>query len=441
MSLPSQTARTSPAGRPFVYRRRRSRRKPAPLAIIAGGVAVVVLVVGGIFLFGPSWGRASDSETLETAVATSDPLLPDPVRNRPSVVIDQGSMGRSTADRTARPEQAEPARAATPVRSPEPVQTQAETSVPSPPPLPSERGILDQALASADEEQPVSNSPAAREPARQPARETAATKDSNPARVTKVHLDAADSLLRQNDPLAARQALWDAMRMPGLDELELSVLRARLTELNKELVFSPRHVAGDPLSMLYTVRAGDALSRIERTQGLTTHWKLIQRLNGLSRPDRINAGQRLKLIPGPFHAVVTKSRFRLDLYHGPTERPEEWVFIRSFDVGLGEGDSTPTGHFIVRANGKLESPGWVNPRNPSERYAPNDPNNPIGDFWIGLDGLGDAAAYAGYGLHGTIEPDSIGEERSMGCVRMRPDDIALMYELLGEGKSLVQIRR
>ncbi|MBZ0171525.1 MAG: L,D-transpeptidase, partial [Phycisphaerales bacterium] len=62
-------------------------------------------------------------------------------------------------------------------------------------------------------------------------------------------------------------------------------------------------------------------------------------------------------------------------------------------------------------------------------------------FWIGLDGLGDAVAYAGYGLHGTIEPDSIGRQRSMGCVRLRPDDIALIYECLSEGESLVQIRR
>lgn len=438
MSLPSQTARTSPAGRPFVYRRRRSRRKTAPLAIVAGAVAVVVLVVGGIFLFGPSWGGASDAEALETTVATSDPLLPDPVRDRPSVVIDQGSAGRPTDDRASR---AEPPRTTTPARTPDPVQTRADSAEPTPPPLPSERGMLDQALAASDEEDASSNTPPAGDQARQPAREPEVTKDSNPARVTRMHLDAADSLLKQNDPLAARQALWDAMRMPGLDELELSVLRARLTDLNKDLVFGARHVAGDPLSELYTVQAGDALSRIARTRGLTTHWKLIQRVNGLSRPDRIRVGQRLKLLPGPFHVVVNKGAFRLDLFHGPTERPEEWVFIRSFDVGLGEGDSTPIGHFIVRANGKLENPGWVNPRNPSEKYGPDDPENPIGDFWIGLDGLGDAAAYSGYGLHGTIDPGSIGKERSMGCVRMLPDDIALMYELLGEGQSLVQIRR
>lgn len=256
-----------------------------------------------------------------------------------------------------------------------------------------------------------------------------------------MHLDAADRLILENDPLAARQALWDAMRLPGLDELEMGVLRDRIADLNQDIVFEGAYRPGDPITMSYTVRPGDALSRIARTQDLGTHWRLIQRVNGLKSPNQIRVGQRLKLVRGPFHAVVSKDEFRLDLYHGPAERPGEWVYIRSFEVGLGEGDSTPVGRFVVRPSSKLENPGWVNPRNPAEKYTPDDPDNPIGEFWIGLDGLGDAAVYTGYGLHGTVDPDSIGRERSMGCVRLRADDIALLYELLGEGKSVVVIER
>ena len=47
---------------------------------------------------------------------------------------------------------------------------------------------------------------------------------------------------------------------------------------------------------------------------------------------------------------------------------------------------------------------------------------------------------AGYGIHGTIEPDSIGRSESMGGIRMRPDDVALLYEVLTEGTSTVTIR-
>ncbi|HHN77558.1 MAG TPA: LysM peptidoglycan-binding domain-containing protein, partial [Phycisphaerales bacterium] len=299
-----------------------------------------------------------------------------------------------------------------------------------PPPPPQDRGMLDEALA--DGSAPVR--PAAENDGTNPADQ------NDPARAIRMYLDAADRLIARNDPLAARQALWDAMRVPGLDELELSVLRGRLGSMNEELIFGPTYIAGDPLSTLYTVKPGDALSRIARAQKVHTHWRLIQRVNRLSSPERIRVGQKLKLVRGPFHAIVDKSDYRLDLFRGETEKPETWVYIRSFEVGLGEGNSTPIGHFIVRPDSKLENPAWVNPRNPSEKYSSDDPANPIGEFWIGIEGLGDAAAYAGYGLHGTIEPDSIGESRSMGCVRLLPDDIALLYECLVEGESLVQIR-
>ena len=36
---------------------------------------------------------------------------------------------------------------------------------------------------------------------------------------------------------------------------------------------------------------------------------------------------------------------------------------------------------------------------------------------------------------------SIGQQRSMGCVRMGADDIALMFELMGETLSTVKIQQ
>lgn len=469
MSLPSQTARTSPAGRPYVYRRR-SRRKTPPFALMIGGGALVVLLGLGFALFGPDWGGPSEAKGETVALAGKDPLLAGPLpstnREPPALVIDQ-SAGRNSGDRgrsnpstnpstnlganpAARESESATRTAVTPrtTHRVEPERARDEATL-TPPPLSGNRGLLGEALENAGGSTPpappsgsanaTTNIPAST-PVSTPDRSATARNDA-PARSIRVHLEAADGLMARNDRLAARQALWDAMRTPGLDELELSVLRGRLTALNKDLVFGPTILPGDPLTESYTVKAGDALARIARSKNLSTHWKLIQRVNGLASPDRIRVGQNLKLVRGPFHAVVDKSDFRLDLYAGSTSDPDGWVFIRSFDVGLGEGDSTPVGHFIVRPSSKLENPGWVNPRNPSEKYEPNDPRNPIGEFWIGLDGLGDASAYTGYGIHGTIEPDSIGRMRSMGCVRLRADDIALLYELLSEGESLVQIRR
>ena len=107
-------------------------------------------------------------------------------------------------------------------------------------------------------------------------------------------------------------------------------------------------------------------------------------------------------------------------------------------MGLGEGSGTPIGTFVIKKASKLVNPPWTNPRT-GERFAADDPKNPIGEFWLGWQGLGDSAAYTGFGLHGTIDPTSIGQSKSMGCVRMGAEDIALIYEMLVEQVSVVRV--
>ncbi len=98
------------------------------------------------------------------------------------------------------------------------------------------------------------------------------------------------------------------------------------------------------------------------------------------------------------------------------------------------------GRFRVRAASKLVNPAWANPRT-GERFSRHDPDNPIGERWIGLEGIDDANRdLAGYGIHGTIEPESVGRQSSMGCVRMLPEDVEVVYEVLMERISTVEIR-
>ncbi|MDW8262448.1 MAG: L,D-transpeptidase, partial [Phycisphaerales bacterium] len=71
----------------------------------------------------------------------------------------------------------------------------------------------------------------------------------------------------------------------------------------------------------------------------------------------------------------------------------------------------------------------------------DDPKNPLGEFWIGLTGInGSAEGRDSYGIHGTIEPESIGRAMSLGCIRLASGDIDLLYELLADGKSKVYVR-
>ena len=112
-------------------------------------------------------------------------------------------------------------------------------------------------------------------------------------------------------------------------------------------------------------------------------------------------------------------------------------YIRSFRVGLGQEGSTPTG--LWKVINHQEDPGWTDPRT-GHSWHPSDPNNPIGEHWIGLEGIdGDAFGQSGFGIHGTIEPDSVGKDVSMGCIRLLPDDVALLYKLLMPGQSYVAV--
>ena len=62
-------------------------------------------------------------------------------------------------------------------------------------------------------------------------------------------------------------------------------------------------------------------------------------------------------------------------------------------------------------------------------------------YWISLEGTGDdTRGLQGYGIHGTNEPDSIGKASSLGCIRLTDDDIELVFSLLYEAWSTVEVR-
>lgn len=275
-------------------------------------------------------------------------------------------------------------------------------------------------------------------PERPAARTTTPPHSGGSSNGVRLQIDTARRLVAENNRVGARKLLSEALMGADITHREAQILRDELTAINEVLLFSPVVDPKDPMTESYTIKAGDSLSRIASRRELATHWKLIARVNQIADPSKIRLGQNLKLVRGPFHAVVHKSAHRLDIFHGSPDSPESWLYIKSFDVGLGSNDGTPIGEFVVSSN-KLENPGWVNPRDAREQYSPNDPKNPIGEFWIGLTGVGKYSSLTSLGIHGTIDPDSIGDDRSMGCVRLAQGDIDMVYELLAEHISRVMI--
>ena len=73
--------------------------------------------------------------------------------------------------------------------------------------------------------------------------------------------------------------------------------------------------------------------------------------------------------------------------------------------------------------------------------APDDPKNPLAGYWIAIEGQeGQALGKESYGIHGTIDPTSIGRTESMGCIRLRTEDISWVYDFLVDGKSKVLVK-
>ena len=246
----------------------------------------------------------------------------------------------------------------------------------------------------------------------------------------------ADAKLKQNagDLVAARGMLNDALLAGNLGDADVAAVKKQIAELNTVLLFSGRVFAGDTLVQMVPIKPGDRLAKIASDCGVP--FDLLMQVNHIVDPKKLKAGQSLKVIHGPINAVVNKSKFTLDLYLNGTGGPGS-TFVASYPVGLGEKDSTPTGTWEIK--NKLKDPVHYGTRGEGV-VAAGDPKNPLGPYWLGLEGTeGNAVGNDHYGIHGTIDPSSIGKMASLGCIRLHNEDVAVVYNLLVEKKSKVKV--
>ncbi len=228
----------------------------------------------------------------------------------------------------------------------------------------------------------------------------------------------------------ARERLSKALRMP-MSGQQRAFVKDQLSELADQWLFSRRFFPQDRLCESVQVKPGDQLRRI--SERYKVPYEILMEINNISRPEGLRAGERIKVINGPFHAKVYRSMFTMDLYLQNT-------FVRSFPVGLGRPDmETPTGLWRVKEGGKLTKPVWTDPTT-GKTYYPEDPDYPLGSRWIGLDGIeGGAEGRTGFAIHGTKDPDEIGTAGSQGCIRLHNGDVVLAYKLLAPIHSLVRV--
>ena len=103
--------------------------------------------------------------------------------------------------------------------------------------------------------------------------------------------------------------------------------------------------------------------------------------------------------------------FKLYLYQGPD-------LYRTFPIAVGKpGSPSPLGEFKIV--NKVTNPTWYPPDH--GKPVPPGPHNPLGKYWLGL-------SVPGYGIHGNAAPLSIGSSASLGCFRMRNQDVAELFK-------------
>lgn len=190
------------------------------------------------------------------------------------------------------------------------------------------------------------------------------------------------------------------------------IVEKELGNINIELLFSSRPSEG---GKEYVVKQGDSLFVIAQQFGTTV--ELIKKCNKL-KSDFIKPGDRLKIITEKFSIIVDKSKNILTLKSGEN-------VIKVYRVGTGTGGSTPAGTFLV--TNKIMNPPW---HKPGEGVIPyGDPRNVLGTRWMGFN-------KTGYGIHGTWDPDSIGQQASAGCVRLLNADVEEIFEIVPVGTEV-----
>lgn len=187
-------------------------------------------------------------------------------------------------------------------------------------------------------------------------------------------------------------------------------IEERLRKVSYNIYFAPKPHYMDG----YVVKPNDVLQRIAKEYNVS--WEYLAKLNRTD-PKKIRPGQTLKVIRGPFSAVV-------DLSDGEITIHSHGHFVHAFPVGFGNDSSTPQGTFKVLD--KQRDPTYYGPNGVVEH---DDPQNPLGEYWIDL---GDS-----YGIHGTIDDTSIGKSGGPGCIRLRNRDIADVYDLLTIGSEVL----
>ncbi|MEO2045786.1 MAG: LysM peptidoglycan-binding domain-containing protein [Pirellulales bacterium] len=144
---------------------------------------------------------------------------------------------------------------------------------------------------------------------------------------------------------------------PSLAPEEIEEVNSLLSQLAGSVIYSTEHRLVSP----YVVKAGDHLEDIAKQYQVP--WKLLAKINGIDRPNQLQPGQELKVLRGPFSALIDlddrkmtimlarryAGKFAIDIDPQVTVEEGQWkveqklVTPGSLNLGSSVSATTPVG--------------------------------------------------------------------------------------------------
>lgn len=256
------------------------------------------------------------------------------------------------------------------------------------------------------------------------------TVNSGNPRISAMLADA-QNCINDGKIITARNTLNDVLNMPTMDTATREAVKNQMTELTGQWLLTRVIQLGDDLCSSYKVQPGDMLSQIAAAHKVP--YQLLMRINNMSSDRELRSGQIIKVINGPFHAIVYKSSYTMDLYL-------QNVYVKSYKVGVGkEGHETPVGLWKAKVGGKMIKPTWTDPET-GRTYHADDPDYPLGSGWIALEGIDNRTrGREGFAIHGTKDEHTIGTKSSLGCIRLFNGELVEIYDMFEPGSSELRV--
>jgi len=226
---------------------------------------------------------------------------------------------------------------------------------------------------------------------------------SSSAEAKKMYKEAV--ALKESRKLDEAKNLYQKILTEYPNAGNMENIQKELEDVNMKLIYSN---TPSPKAVVHEIQSGDSLAKLASKYGTTVN--LIKRSNNI-KSDTIHVGQKLRIWTGKFSIFVDKSQNILIL-------KSDGEVVKVYHVSTGVNNSTPVGTFKIIS--KLIDPVWFNK---GVVVPPESPENVLGSRWMGFD-------LAGYGIHGTIEPETIGQQITAGCVRMRNEEVEELYDLI-----------